>query len=87
MILIKNKREKFARNCGIVLEVIKGEKLCDVANRLNLDSRRIGQIICHTARELMPGEDRLNYLTAKQIAQEYSARLEQLALREMQGGG
>ena len=74
------KWEEKERNEQIVLRVINGEQLNEVARAYGVSTPRIENVVCHVIRQKI-NEERAQYMSAKRLAEEYGERLKQLLLR------
>ncbi len=74
------KWEEKERNQQIVLRVIDGEQLNEVAKAYRVSTPRIEKVVCHVIRQKID-EERAQYMSAKRLVEEYGERLKQLLLR------
>ncbi len=74
------KWEEKERNEQIVLRVIDGEQLNEVARAYGVSTPRIENVVCHVIRQKI-NEERAQYMSAKRLTEEYGERLKQLLLR------
>lgn len=63
------------RNKQILNRAASGEKFTSLAKSFSISKQRVSEIIIKESKKVFPAEEKINYLTAKGIIENYASQI------------